>query len=126
MATHARKKAEDKLLLTLACGATVESAAREAGVREPDLGRVQGVLFSAGVVGRGLELYAQALESGHEGVMAKRRTACYRPGRRSAAWLKIKPGAFPVKGRHRGGRLRNSRGAFWGSSGPARCPGAES
>jgi ATP-dependent DNA ligase len=51
-----------------------------------------GVLFSAGVVGRGLELYAQALGSGHEGVMAKRRTACYRPGRRSAAWLKIKPG----------------------------------
>jgi ATP-dependent DNA ligase len=58
-----------------------------------------GVLFSAGVVGRGLELYAQALASGHEGVMAKRRTARYRPGRRSAAWLKIKPGAIPLKGK---------------------------
>jgi ATP-dependent DNA ligase len=54
-----------------------------------------GVLFSAGVVGRGLELYAQALAAGHEGVMAKRRRACYRPGRRSPAWLKIKPRAVP-------------------------------
>ena len=51
------------------------------------------VLFSAGVVGPGLELYAQALAAGHEGVMAKRRRACYRPGRRSVAWLKIKPRA---------------------------------
>ncbi len=32
MPTNAKKKAEDKLLLTLACGATVESAARECGL----------------------------------------------------------------------------------------------
>ena len=54
--------------------------------------RCADVFFSAGMVGEGNELYAQAVGSGHEGVMAKRRTACYRPGRRSAAWLKIKPG----------------------------------
>jgi hypothetical protein len=32
MAAHAQKKAEDKLLLALTCGATVDTAAREAGV----------------------------------------------------------------------------------------------
>ena len=32
MPTNAKKKAEEKLLLTLACGATVESAARECGL----------------------------------------------------------------------------------------------
>jgi hypothetical protein len=32
MSNQHRKKAEDKLLLALACGATVESAARECGV----------------------------------------------------------------------------------------------
>jgi transposase-like protein len=32
MPTHPKKKAEEKLLLALACGATVESAARECGV----------------------------------------------------------------------------------------------
>jgi hypothetical protein len=32
MPAHAPRKSEDKLLLTLACGATVESAARECGL----------------------------------------------------------------------------------------------
>ena len=32
MATNPRKKAEDKLLLALACGASVDSAARECGI----------------------------------------------------------------------------------------------
>jgi hypothetical protein len=32
MAAKTRKKAEDKLLLTLACGATVEAAARQCGL----------------------------------------------------------------------------------------------
>ena len=32
MPTNSKKKAEDKLLLTLACGATVDSAARECGL----------------------------------------------------------------------------------------------
>jgi ATP-dependent DNA ligase len=49
------------------------------------------VEFSVGVVGRGKELYAQAVALGHEGVMAKHRASSYRPGRRSPAWRKIKP-----------------------------------
>jgi ATP-dependent DNA ligase len=49
------------------------------------------VHFSAGVVGAGTALYEAALARGHEGVMAKHLGATYRPGRRSAAWRKIKP-----------------------------------
>ncbi len=41
------------------------------------------VQFSTGVVGAGTALY--------EGVMAKHLASTYRPGRRSAAWRKIKP-----------------------------------
>jgi ATP-dependent DNA ligase len=50
------------------------------------------VLFSAGVVGAGTALYALALAHGHEGIVAKRLASAYRPGRRSPAWRKIKPG----------------------------------
>jgi bifunctional non-homologous end joining protein LigD len=53
------------------------------------------VLFSAGVVGRGRAFYAAAVARGQEGVMAKHLAAPYRPGRRSAAWRKIKPGCAP-------------------------------
>ena len=49
------------------------------------------VLFSIGVVGAGTALYALALAQGHEGVVAKRLSSMYRPGRRSPAWRKIKP-----------------------------------
>lgn len=49
------------------------------------------VLFSAGVVGHGRALYAAALAQGQEGVVAKHRASTYRPGRRWAAWRKIKP-----------------------------------
>ena len=49
------------------------------------------VQFSAGVVGHGRALYAAALAQGHEGVVAKHLASPYRPGRRSAAWQKIKP-----------------------------------
>jgi bifunctional non-homologous end joining protein LigD len=49
------------------------------------------VVFSAGVVGAGREFFAQAVRQGQEGVMAKHRSSCYVPGRRSAAWKKIKP-----------------------------------
>jgi len=49
------------------------------------------VIFSAGVVGTGTALYAAALACGQEGVMAKHVASTYRPGRRSAAWRKIKP-----------------------------------
>jgi bifunctional non-homologous end joining protein LigD len=49
------------------------------------------VQFSAGVVGHGRALYAAALAQGQEGVMAKHLASTYRPGRRWAAWRKIKP-----------------------------------
>ena len=49
------------------------------------------VNFSAGVVGHGRALYAAALAQGHEGVVAKHLASAYQPGRRSAAWRKIKP-----------------------------------
>ena len=48
-------------------------------------------LFSEGVVGQGRALYAAALAQGHEGVMAKHVASSYRPGKRAAAWRKIKP-----------------------------------
>jgi ATP-dependent DNA ligase len=49
------------------------------------------VRFSEAVVGNGAALYAAALARGHEGIMAKHLALTYRPGRRSAAWRKIKP-----------------------------------
>jgi ATP-dependent DNA ligase len=49
------------------------------------------VVFSTGVVGAGTALFAAAVAQGHEGIVAKLLTSRYRPGRRSAAWLKIKP-----------------------------------
>ena len=60
-------------------------AAAWAELQAPD------VLFSAGVVGHGQAFYAEALARGQEGVMAKHLAAPYRPGRRSAAWRKLKP-----------------------------------
>src|SRR5712692_9338721 len=39
----------------------------------------------------GEELYKAALASGFEGVIAKRKDGRYEPGKRSPAWLKIKP-----------------------------------
>ena len=52
---------------------------------------IAGVRFSEGMVGQGMALYAAALAQGHEGVMAKHLASAYRPGKRSAAWRKIKP-----------------------------------
>jgi ATP-dependent DNA ligase len=49
------------------------------------------VQFSAGVIGAGKAFYEAAIARGHEGVMAKHLASTYRPGRRSAAWRKIKP-----------------------------------
>jgi bifunctional non-homologous end joining protein LigD len=49
------------------------------------------LLFSAGVVGAGTVFFAALVAQGHEGMMAKHRASRYRPGRRSAAWRKIKP-----------------------------------
>ena len=52
---------------------------------------VADVQFSVGVVGAGTALYDAVVAQGHEGVMAKNLASTYRPGRRSAAWRKIKP-----------------------------------
>ncbi|HMF14151.1 MAG TPA: hypothetical protein VKE94_17670 [Gemmataceae bacterium] len=49
------------------------------------------VQFSAGVIGAGKAFYEAAIAQGHEGVMAKHVASTYLPGRRSAAWRKIKP-----------------------------------
>jgi ATP-dependent DNA ligase len=49
------------------------------------------VRFSEGVVGQGRALYAAAVAQGHEGVVAKHLASSYRPGRRAAAWRKVKP-----------------------------------
>jgi ATP-dependent DNA ligase len=43
------------------------------------------------VVGAGTALYAAAVALGQEGVVAKHGASAYRPGRRVAAWRKIKP-----------------------------------
>ena len=39
---------------------------------------------------RGIELFQLAKEKGFEGIIAKRKTSVYRPGKRSPDWLKIK------------------------------------
>jgi bifunctional non-homologous end joining protein LigD len=49
------------------------------------------VQFSAGVTGAGKAFSEAAIARGHEGVVAKHLGSTYRPGRRCAAWRKIKP-----------------------------------
>ena len=65
------------------------------------------IVFSEGVISHGTELFAQVCRLGLEGVMAKGLTSRYRPGRRTRAWLKIKPTP----------NSEESRGIDW-SSGP--------
>ncbi|MFN0059646.1 MAG: non-homologous end-joining DNA ligase [Planctomycetota bacterium] len=48
------------------------------------------LLFSDGVIETGCEYFAAACKQELEGVMAKRLDSRYVPGKRSAAWLKIK------------------------------------
>ena len=63
----------------------------------------------------GVALYAAALAQGFEGVMAKRRDSRYEAGRRSSAWLKIKPtysAEFVVGGATRGKGARAPLGAL--------------
>jgi ATP-dependent DNA ligase len=55
-----------------------------------DLGRPQ-VVFSEGIVGAGQALFEEVCQQRLEGVMAKRLASRYRPGKRTTAWLKIKP-----------------------------------
>jgi DNA ligase D-like protein (predicted ligase) len=49
------------------------------------------LLFSSGVTQGGRQFFQNVIDQGHEGVMAKHLDSCYRPGKRSAAWRKIKP-----------------------------------
>lgn len=48
------------------------------------------VVFSEGVVGRGVDYYDAAVARGLEGVVAKRLASYYYPGKRTDAWVKIK------------------------------------
>ncbi len=47
--------------------------------------------FSDGIVGAGKVFFEAAVQQGQEGVMAKHLASRYQPGRRTAAWRKIKP-----------------------------------
>ena len=49
------------------------------------------VVLSMGVPGGGRQFFQRTVAQGHEGVMAKHLASRYLPGRRSAAWQKIKP-----------------------------------
>ena len=49
------------------------------------------LVFSQGVVGSGKAFFAEICHQGLEGMMAKRLASRYRPGRRTGAWIKIKP-----------------------------------
>lgn len=63
----------------------------------------------------GVALHAAALAQGFEGVMAKRRDSRYEAGRRSSAWLKIKPthsAEFVIGGHTRGKGARAPLGAL--------------
>jgi ATP-dependent DNA ligase len=49
------------------------------------------LVFSQGVVGPGKAFFAEVCRLRLEGMMAKRMASRYRPGRRTDAWIKIKP-----------------------------------
>jgi len=60
-------------------------------------------------------LYAAAMASGYEGIVAKRRDSIYQPGQRVAAWLKVKPvhtAEFVVGGCTKGKGAREPLGAL--------------
>jgi DNA ligase D-like protein (predicted ligase) len=48
------------------------------------------LIVSEGVVGAGKAFFEEAIEQGLEGVVAKRLTSPYQPGKRTGAWTKIK------------------------------------
>jgi len=63
----------------------------------------------------GIAMHAAALASGFEGVVGKRRNSRYESGRRSAAWLKVKPthsADFVIGGYTRGKGSRAPLGAL--------------
>ena len=51
---------------------------------------VDGIQVGGYVENRGKDLFRLAKEKGLEGIIAKRKTSVYRPGKRSPDWLKIK------------------------------------
>jgi bifunctional non-homologous end joining protein LigD len=51
---------------------------------------VSGIQVGGYVENRGKDLFQLAKEKGFEGIIAKRKASVYRPGKRSADWLKIK------------------------------------
>ena len=62
----------------------------------------------------GVALHQAALESGFEGVIGKRKDSVYETGRRSAAWLKVKPtqtADFVIGGYTKGKGARQALGA---------------
>lgn len=48
------------------------------------------ILLSGGVRGNGKALYQQACEQSLEGIVAKKMSSAYAPGKRNGAWIKIK------------------------------------
>jgi len=61
------------------------------------------------------KLYAAAIDSGFEGIVAKKRTSSYQPGKRSTNWVKFKAGhtaEFVVGGYTKGRNARESLGAL--------------
>jgi bifunctional non-homologous end joining protein LigD len=71
----------------------------------------------------GVALHDAALASGFEGVIGKRKDSRYEPGRRSGAWLKVKPtqsAEFVIGGYTRGKGAREAFGAllvgYWGGA----------
>ena len=55
-----------------------------------DFGRPQ-LALSEGIVGAGRALFDEVCRLGLEGLVAKRLTSRYRPGKRTRDWIKIKP-----------------------------------
>jgi bifunctional non-homologous end joining protein LigD len=51
---------------------------------------VNGIQVGSWIPGRGKDLFRSALETGFEGIVAKRKASTYQPGQRSKDWLKIK------------------------------------
>jgi bifunctional non-homologous end joining protein LigD len=51
---------------------------------------VAGIQVGGYIENRGIDLYRLANEKGLDGIIAKRKTSTYRPGKRSPDWLKIK------------------------------------
>jgi ATP-dependent DNA ligase len=67
------------------------------------------IIFSAGVVGPGRAWFEAAVAQGHEGAVAKFLASPYQPGRRSAAWKKIKPAGSQSADRSRRSRRPTAR-----------------